>query len=37
MLENDFFNEVEDNLPDDFVWMHDNAPPHIALRERRIP
>lgn len=31
MLENDFFNMVEDNLPDDFIWMHDNAPPHVAL------
>ncbi len=34
MLENDFFNEVQENLPEDFVWMHDNAPPHVALRTK---
>ena len=34
MLENDFFNLVEDSLPDNFVWMHDNAPPHMALRTK---
>jgi len=34
MLENDFFNEEEENLPDNFIWMHDNAPPHVALRTK---
>ena len=34
LLENDFFNIVEENLPDDFIWMHDNAPPHVALRTK---
>jgi hypothetical protein len=34
MLENDFFNVVEDHLPENFVWMHDNAPPHVALRTK---
>ena len=30
MLENDFFHEMEGQLPEDFVWMHDNATPHAA-------
>ena len=30
MLENDFFSETEDQLPDNFIWMHDNATPHAA-------
>lgn len=34
MLENDFFDEVKDSLPDNFIWMHDNAPPHVALRTK---
>ena len=34
MLENDFFYQVEENLPANFVWMHDNAPPHVALRTK---
>ena len=34
MLENDFFNKEEENLPDDFVWMHNNTPPHMALRTK---
>ena len=43
MLENDFFHQMEDQLPDDFVWMHDNATPHSAaatqayLEGRGIP
>ena len=34
MLENDFFNIMEESLPDNFIWMHDNAPPHVALRTK---
>src|SRR6185312_1993500 len=34
MLENDFFYQVEENLPANFVWMHDNAPPHVTLRTK---
>ncbi len=30
----DFFNELHKNLPEDFVWMHDNAPPPVALRTK---
>ena len=30
MLENDFFNQTEDQLPENFLWMHDNATPHTA-------
>ena len=34
MLENDFFNMVEENLLEDFIWMHDNAPPHVATKTK---
>ena len=34
MLENDFFSEVNESLPDDFIWMHDNAPPHVAQKTK---
>jgi len=43
MLENDFFNNVEDILPDGFVFQQDNAPPHSAkvtqdyLERKKIP
>src|SRR6185312_3949728 len=30
MLEHDFFEQTEDQLPDNFIWMHDNATPHAA-------
>ena len=34
MLENDFFDVVNDQLPDNFIWMHDNAPPHVAMKTK---
>ena len=34
MLENDFFSEVNESLPDDFIWMHDNAPPHVVQKTK---
>ncbi len=34
MLENDFFNKVNDQLPDDFIWMHDNATLHVATKTK---
>ena len=30
MLENDFFNMMDYDLPADVIWMHDNAPAHRA-------
>lgn len=30
MLEQDFFLNMEYDLPDGMIWMHDNAPPHRA-------
>ena len=30
MLKHDFFEVVGDELPENFIWMHDNAPPHSA-------
>ena len=42
MLENDFFNVYEEHLPENFIFMHDNAPPHRAqlttnyLKEKKI-
>ena len=42
MFENDFFNQTEDQLPENFLWMHDNTIPHTAaatkayLEERGI-
>ena len=35
MLENDFFNKVDEQLPDDFIWMHDNATPHVVIKTKR--
>ena len=34
MLDNDFFNVVEEELPENLIWMHDNAPPHVAMKMR---
>ena len=34
MLENDFFNKVDEQLPDNFIWMHDNATPHVATKTK---
>ena len=34
MLENDFFNMVDEILPDNFIWMHDNAPPHVSAKTK---
>ena len=34
MLENDFFSEANESLPDNFIWMHDNAPPHVAQKTK---
>jgi len=25
---------VNDQLPDDFIWMHDNALPHVAMKTK---
>ena len=36
MLENDFFNMVEEDLPENFLWMHDNAPPHVANKTKEF-
>ena len=33
-LENDFFNMVDEELPENFIWMHDNAPLHVAMKMR---
>ena len=30
MLEEEFFNNMDYNLPEDPIWMHDNAPAHSA-------
>lgn len=30
MLEEEFFSQLEYDLPEDLIWMHDNAPPHRA-------
>lgn len=30
MLEEDFFDKHQEDLPENFVFMHDNAPPHHA-------
>ena len=43
MLENDFFKNVKDILPDGFIFQQDNAPPHSAkatkeyLEDKKIP
>ena len=34
MLENDFFNMVDEVLPENFLWMHDNAPPHVVVKTK---
>jgi len=34
MLENDFFNVIDYDLPGDVIWMHDNAPAHRATHTR---
>lgn len=34
MLERDFWHEVQDSLPDNLLWMHDNAPPHVSFKTR---
>ena len=34
MLENDFFDMVNDQLPDNFIWMHDNAPLHVVMKTK---
>ena len=30
MLEEDFLSQYKEELPEDFIFMHDNAPPHRA-------
>ena len=34
MLENDFFNAMDYDLPADMIWMHDNAPAHRAAHTK---
>ena len=34
MLEKDFFKEVEQDLPKDFVFQQDNAPIHVATKTK---
>ena len=34
MLEYDFFSKANESLPDDFIWMHDNAPPHVVQKTK---
>ena len=36
MLERDFFDVMDYNLPDDVIWMHDNAPAHRASYTREF-
>ena len=34
MLENDFFKMVDEDLLENLIWMHDNAPPHVAAKTK---
>lgn len=34
MLENDFFHVMDYDLPDNVIWMHDNAPAHRAAHTK---
>ena len=34
MLENNFFSEVNESLPDNFIWMQNNTPPHVAQKTK---
>ena len=34
MLENDFFDTMDYDLPEDMIWMHDNAPAHRATHTK---
>jgi len=34
MLEHDFFPKWEDDLPEGYIWMQDNAPPHAATHTK---
>lgn len=34
LLVHDFFLKWEDDLPEGFIWMQDNAPPHVAVHTK---
>ena len=34
MLDRDFFLKWEDDLPEGFIWMQDNAPPHVSIHSK---
>ena len=34
MLDCDFFLKWEDDLPEGFIWMQDNAPPHVSMHTK---
>ena len=34
MLARDFFSKWEDDLPEGFIWMQDNVPPHAAVHTK---
>ena len=34
LLENDFFNMVDEVLPENFLWMHNNAFPYMVVKTK---
>ena len=34
MLDRDFFLKWEDDLPEGFIWMQDNAPLHVSIHTK---